>query len=93
MPDKNDDSFLETKLMLASVLFWISTALTFIVIYQPQCPDYYSQAQVDVSNCIVGANIGASLATLVLFPYFLVLCVLWGKKIIHTLKHPHSKKK
>ena len=27
----------------------------------PQCPDYYTQAQVDASQCIVGANIGAGL--------------------------------
>lgn len=93
MATKKNDSFLEKRLMLASVVFWVLTAVTFVYLYRPQCPEYYSQTQVDMSSCVVGANIGATLATLFLMPYFLVLCVFWGKKILRTLSHPQPRKK
>ncbi len=48
----------KTKLVLF-ILTILYLLLLVILLNQPeQCPDNYSQSQVDESNCIVGAPIG-----------------------------------
>jgi hypothetical protein len=47
----------------------LAGAVVFIASFLPvlnpeQCPEGYTQAQIDESNCIVGSNIGAGLAWL-----------------------------
>lgn len=43
---------------LCGVLLCVSL---FLFINKPQCPSEYTQAQVDASDCVVGANIGLGL--------------------------------
>lgn len=38
--------------------------IAIVFVNQPQCPESYTQAQVDASNCIIGANIGLGLLLL-----------------------------
>ncbi|MDQ3159106.1 MAG: hypothetical protein M3P98_03175 [bacterium] len=60
-------------------LWLIIVLVTKLVIDTPQCPENYTQAQVDAANCIIGANIG--LGTIMLFvavPITILLVVLWG---------------
>ncbi len=44
----------------------------------PQCPDNYTQAQVDSSSCIIGANIGLGLA-------LMLAAGIWGMTILVSL--------
>lgn len=54
------------SLILAGLL------LVFIFFNQPQCPDNYTQEQIDASRCIVGANIGLGMFILFIWPVFIV---------------------
>jgi hypothetical protein len=50
----------------------VALPLTGILYYwlnPPQCPAHYTQAQIDTSRCIVGANIGGK-------PVFIFLAVV-----------------
>ena len=50
---------LSTKTWLyGTVLALPVVGVVFYVLNPPQCPEHYTQAQVDNSHCIVGANIG-----------------------------------
>ena len=63
---------------------------TFTLGNPPQCPENYTQAQVDASNCIVGANIGAGmLVMVVLFPLSFVVAGSW---IVYFTQRNRSKK-
>lgn len=45
--------------------------LLYILLHPPQCPENFSQEQVDASRCIIGANIGGT-------PLFLIGAVtIW----------------
>ncbi len=44
----------------------------------PQCPDSYTQQQVDASNCIIGANIGAGLVAFLAIAIFVCVLVVAG---------------
>jgi hypothetical protein len=43
-----------------------------------QCPDGFSQAQIDASDCIVGANIGLGLAWIFAVPLIVATALLVG---------------
>lgn len=43
-----------------------------------QCPDGFTQAQVDASDCIVGANIGLGLAWIFAVPLIMASALLLG---------------
>ena len=46
-----------------------------------QCPDAFTQAQVDASDCIVGANIGLGLVWLFAIPPIMALA-LWAAALL-----------
>ena len=48
-------------LLVGSLLWLIVFVLLFLVMNAPQCPEGYTQEQVEASKCIVGANIGVGL--------------------------------
>jgi hypothetical protein len=61
--------YLPKKPYLRVLLIGSACALLPLIISLPflgvgQCPDGYTQQQIDVSDCIVGANIGAALAAM-----------------------------
>ncbi len=56
---------------LICLVFFINTILS-----APQCPLEYTQAQVDASSCIVGANIGAGIFFLFLPIVVLILPIV-----------------
>ncbi len=52
--------------------------LALTVFNPPQCPDYYTQAQVDASNCIIGANIGLGIVLVFILPVILITAAILG---------------
>ena len=80
-------------LFVTTGIFILLTALTVTVWNQPQCPDTFTQAQIDASDCIVGANIGVGVMTVfVLAPLGFFVLLLWILAILGAFK-PESKKK
>jgi hypothetical protein len=62
--------------LVAALVMWAGSA--------EQCPDDFTQAQVDASDCIVGANIGLGLVWIFVVPLVVSatawLCViLWRR--------------
>ena len=54
---------------LALVALAVAASAAIIVASQAeQCPDDFTQEQIDASDCIVGANIGLGLAWLIVMP-------------------------
>lgn len=63
----------------------LSGALVTWVGSPEQCPDNFTQAQVDASDCIIGANIGLGLTWLFVVPLVMALAgwlgvVLWRRE-------------
>ena len=61
-----------------TLLFGLLFVVMWALMNPPQCPDNYTQAQVDASNCIVGANIGQPLFVgllIVMSPALWLMCV------------------
>jgi len=50
----------------------------FLLVNAPQCPEHFTQEQVDASRCIVGANIGLGLYVLFAAPVLVVVLGLLG---------------
>src|SRR3989344_8983376 len=76
-----------TGLLLALIL------LVFTVFNLPQCPDYYTQQQVDASSCIVGANIGLGLLIIfVLIPLVFFVGFLWALAIYRATRKRSKKR-
>lgn len=48
-----------------TMLALLIAGLAFVFMNQEQCPGGYTQAQVNASGCIVGANIGLGIALFV----------------------------
>lgn len=74
------------------VLVYGTTAalVLFIAVYsvmdREQCPTYHSQAQVDQSGCIIGANMGLGLA-------YLLGLVIWLVSLVVALMILRRRKK
>ena len=50
------------RIYVTGTLIALVLALAAVLFFNPpQCPDSYTQAQIDTSNCVVGANIGLGL--------------------------------
>lgn len=82
----------KVKITLYALTFaWLLLATaTFTVFNPPQCPDYYTQAQVDATGCNVGANIGTGvILVVVIMPFTAVLIVAW---LVAYLAHRRKKK-
>ncbi len=80
-------------LMLTSV--WLAlTVFTFTIMNPPQCPDSYTQAQIDSANCIVGANIGLGIFIMFIFvPLSVILIGLWSIYILRLKQNKQTDKK
>lgn len=63
--------------VLATVLYVVAVGLAFTI--PKQCPDNYTQAQVDASSCIVGANIGLPFILLIITGVWLAVMVILNK--------------
>lgn len=75
------------RLLLRNLALLIGAGiLIYFFLDSPQCPAHYTQAQVDASNCIVGANIGLGLAVLFVLPVFIVALVLIVLSALRRLK-------
>ncbi len=61
-------------------LLVVLAALTvvFLFVNAPQCPEHFTQEQVDASRCVVGANIGRGLYLLLATPVAVVVLTLLG---------------
>ena len=46
------------SVLILAVVTLLVVLVSFTLFDPPQCPNSFSQAQIDSSNCIVGANIG-----------------------------------
>lgn len=46
---------------IGTSLALVIAVIALVFVNQPQCPDGYTQAQIDAGNCIIGANIGLGL--------------------------------
>lgn len=68
----------------AGALVLIIIALKFL--NPPQCPDHYTQEQVDASNCIVGANIGLGLILIFIGPVLIVILGLLALAAYRQIK-------
>jgi len=55
----------------ATLLSMPIIGILYYLLHPPQCPQSYTQEQVDVSGCIVGANIGGT------FIFIVVAMVNW----------------
>lgn len=44
-----------------------------LVLNPPQCPESYTQEQIDASGCIIGANIGLGIVMMFVAPVFIVV--------------------
>jgi preprotein translocase subunit YajC len=70
---------MKRKLLYTLSSLWLLLVLFVFTILNPaRCPHDYTQAQVDSSGCIVGANIGLGLMVLfVILPLTFMLAVAW----------------
>lgn len=77
-------------LVILTVVWLLTFIYTFTLGNPPQCPLDYTQAQVDASNCIIGANIGAGMLVMfVLVPLFVILLGSWA---IYFIQQNRNKK-
>ncbi|MEX2006800.1 MAG: hypothetical protein WD877_01315 [Candidatus Saccharimonadales bacterium] len=85
-----------SKVILISILSTVLVVLFiigFTYMNPPQCPDKYTQAQIDAANgsCIIGANIGIGLYFMfIVVPVAVLVSVLWIK-ILFSAKKPGEK--
>lgn len=55
--------------------------LSYYFLNPPQCPEGYTQAEIDAAHCIVGASIGGSLFFVALIPIVWLCAVLIVRKL------------
>jgi len=78
--------------MIVTGAWFLSIALGLTVMNPPQCPDNYTQAQVDASNCIIGANIGIGFYVMfVILPLSIAVLVLWATTLSGRVLKKHGK--
>jgi Na+/phosphate symporter len=71
-------------LYLVTGVWFALVVLSLTSFNPPQCPDHYTQAQVDAAHCIVGANIGLGLVVFfVIVPLTALVAVLWAASLTH----------
>jgi hypothetical protein len=68
-------------IMVAGVIIFVSSYLPLM--NPPQCPNNYTQAQIDASGCVIGANIGAGLIWM--FGIFVLLVGFLGIVATHLI--------
>ena len=66
----------DRKLWLSAGGLLLILLFAYNFLNPPQCPDNYSQAQVDESNCIIGANIGLGFVLILIWPILVVVAAL-----------------
>ena len=72
---KNNQNNVALKIITG--LWLIITSAFFYISSIPQCPDNYTQAEIDSSNCIIGAHIGAGILLLGVIITTIVVAILW----------------
>ncbi len=73
--------------LLTTAALILATIFTFTVMNPPQCPNDFTQEQVNASNCAVGANIGIGMMMLlILIPLAIATLVLWVLYVIQMLR-------
>jgi hypothetical protein len=81
--------------LLLLTLAWLLMAIltVTVLINNPECPEYYTQAQVDAEGCVVGANIGAGLLVqFVMLPLTVILLIGWGSRLFGKKSKPSNKR-
>ncbi len=74
-PSSSPLKVLLLAILYGSIAFALIGCGLYVLTNQPQCPNDYTQAQVDATGCSVGANIGLGL--LVIFgPFGWLLTIL-----------------
>jgi|GEM_PF-5836316 len=79
---------MKTKVYLYGSL--LSVPLIVVLYYfllPPECPIEYTQAQVDASRCIIGANIGGPPLFIISAPLIWLLCIKTVKNLSNRHKH------
>lgn len=77
-------------LTILSILLGLLTIVGFTEMNPPQCPDSYTQQQIDAANgnCIIGANIGiSSYFIFIVLPAALLIVTLWIHVLLSVRKH------
>ena len=77
-------------LTVFSAILGLLVFIGFTVMNPPQCPDNYTQQQIDAANgnCIIGANIGIGLYFMfIVFPTALLIVALWIHALLSARKH------
>lgn len=81
--------------LVAVTISWLIVTIITVALFtaNPQCPEQYTQAQIDAEGCIVGANIGAGLlAQFVLIPLTALLLIGWGTRLFGKKSKPSNKR-
>ena len=84
----------QPRKLLLLTLGWLIVLIATVVLLasNPECPEYYTQAQVDAEGCVVGANIGAGLlAQFVLLPLTVLVLIGWGSRLFNKKTKPPKK--
>jgi len=76
----------KTKISAIILLSFLFVMLSFYLFNPPQCPDTYTQQQIDSSRCIVGANIGGPILFIGSIPLILIISIFLNLKILKTKK-------
>ena len=74
---------------------WLIVMIITVVLFasNPECPEYYTQTQIDAEGCIVGANIGVGLlAQFVLLPLTILVLIGWGSRLFNKKPKPPKKR-
>lgn len=66
-----------TILKVATSIWVIFTLLFIYIVTKPQCPSGFTQAEIDNSTCVVGANIGAGIMLPIAGAATFVIVVMW----------------
>ncbi len=80
--------------LLLLTLGWLIMAIltVAVLINNPECPEYYTQAQIDAEGCIVGANVGAGiLVQFVMLPLTAILVVGWWSSLFNKTRKTSNK--
>lgn len=78
-----------TLLAIIVVLPIISVAIFKLMITSinpPQCPEHYTQAQVDASNCIIGANIGGPILIFLVLLAIPLVAAIFGLAVLALVR-------
>jgi hypothetical protein len=75
---KKSNSPQDKNKLLIFVAIWlvIILSLAYQFLIPGECPDHYTQAQVDETGCTIGANIGLGIVLLFIWPVLVVVFAL-----------------